>query len=108
MRDYGKDQIASCGRIVHYQLSTQDAEQVNRRRADAQAKMDWHRENKTGAIVHVGDMVYVGDIFPMIIVMAHTDGSVSGQVFLNGNDLFWVRHAPRGTQPGEWAWPPRM
>jgi hypothetical protein len=101
--------IPSIGRIVHYTLSAQDAEAVNKRRADSSAHMAEHRENSNGVQIHVGNGVREGDIFPMVITRAwpaDTHG-VNGQVFLDGNDLLWVTSIAEGEGPRTWSWPPR-
>ena len=101
------------GKIVHYSLSAADAEAINKRRQDASDHMHQHREESTGVVVHVGDHVEEGDVYPMIIVMVWPNGRVNGQVFLDGNDAYWVAsvseedaEAP-AVQPGTWYWSPR-
>ncbi len=103
--------IPTIGRIVHYRLRDTDADAINRRRKDARAKMDWHRENKTGAQVHVGNDVSGGEIYPMIITRVWgTDptSAVNGQVLLDGNDLYWVTSTALGDEPGRFCWPNRQ
>lgn len=102
--------VPTIGRIVHYRLSQEDAEQINRRRADANDQMGWHREHKTGAQVHVGNSVAAGDAFPMVItrVWGPTETSaVNGQVMLDGNDLFWATSVTVGDGPRSFSWPTR-
>jgi hypothetical protein len=102
--------IPTIGRIVHYCISSADAEQINRRRNDAHSKVAWHRENKTGSQVHVGNSVAEGDVFPMVItkVWGDTETScVNGQVMLDGNDLFWATSVAVGVGPRTFAWPSR-
>jgi hypothetical protein len=85
--------IPSIGRIVHYTLTEQDAEQINRRRADASAMLNWHCEHKTGAVVHIGNPVAGGDVYPLLITRTwgdQADSAINGQVFLDGSDL--LRH----------------
>lgn len=97
------------GRIVHYQLTKQDAEQINRRRTSApsiRARIDdnaW----PIGAQAHIGNAVSEGDIFPAIVVRVWPEDRVNAQVFLDGNDTFWATSKAPGPDPGEWAWPPR-
>jgi hypothetical protein len=98
------------GRIVHYKLSASDAMAINHRRRDAKDKMDWHIALKTGAQVHVGNEASEGDIFPMIITRVwgkDADSAVNGQVFLDGNDLFWTTSVHCGDNPRDFAWPQR-
>lgn len=93
--------IPSVGRVVHYMLSVKDAIEINRRRTDGRsiarrmANLHWHE----GAQAHIGNPVREGDVLPMLIVTVDPpmDGEpevsfVSGQVFLDGTDVFWARH----------------
>lgn len=105
------------GRIVHYQLSEQDAKQINRRRTDgasiaarlAAIPAEWPR----GAQAHIGNSAYPGEVVPLLIVRVwpneygENQPGVNGQAFLDGNDSLWVTSAKEGTEPGTWAWPPR-
>ena len=103
-------QKPSLGRIVLYTLTDQDAEAINKRRADGQRFMPEHRELSNGTMVHVGNSVSAGDVFPMVItrVWGHEPGTaVNGQLLLDGNDLFWVTSATEGDGPRSWAWPQR-
>ena len=100
------------GRIVHYRLSSQDAEAINRRRDHAAA----HLRSKTGGAhegyqAHAGNSVNSGEAFPMIIVRTFGEGeraAVSGQVFLDGSDVFWATSLIEGGAPGQWTWPERV
>lgn len=101
----------SIGRIVHFILHDYHVAQINRRRADATAKMDWHRQEKTGAQVHIGNSVSVGQVFPMIITRVwgnHPGSAVNGQVLLDGNDTLWVTSVVEGDKEGQWFVPPRV
>lgn len=100
----------SIGRIVHYMLCEQDAEAINRRRDDTTKHRTEHIENATGAQVHVGNPVYEGDVFPMMITRVWGDdpnSCVQGQVFLDGNDTLWVTSVQVGSVPRTYAWPDR-
>jgi hypothetical protein len=100
--------IPSIGRIVHYTLTEQDAEQINRRRKDAQASLDWHREHKTGAVVHTGNAVSANDVFPMVITRTWGDteqSAVNGTVLLDGNDTFWATSVDQGEGQRHWLAP---
>jgi hypothetical protein len=103
------------GRIVHFKVSAGVAEQVNRRRTNGasvgeriQAKI-W----PLGAQAHVGNEAREGDVLPMVICRVWPEefgpgaDGVNGQVFLDGNDTFWVTSAKEGIGVGEWSWPPR-
>jgi hypothetical protein len=97
----------SIGRIVRYTLNEQNAEDITRRREGdkREAKIHmcvWPADAQT----HIGNPVKAGDTFPMLIVR-DWGGNVSGQVFLDGNDVLWVTSVVEGTEPGTWAWPPR-
>lgn len=103
--------IPTIGRIVHYRLSEQDATQINRRRADASAHLSEHRENSTGVVVHAGNSVAAGDVYPLVItrVWGNVEGSaVNGQVLLDGNDTLWVTSVTEGDGPRQWFAPPRV
>lgn len=100
--------IPSPGRIVQYELTDSDVEQINRRRKDA-------RENgivgTTGFMLHVGNDVRAGDKFPMIITRAwgNTEGAaVNGQVMLDGNDTFWATSISYGDGPRRYKEFPRV
>ena len=95
-------------RIVRYRLTEHDAEQINRRRAHARAQMQTHVANQSGVMVHVGANVKEGDECPMIIVRvwgSTPESAVNGQVFLDGNDLFWATSVMAGEGPGTFSWP---
>ena len=120
------------GRIVHYTLTEQDAEQINRRRTDGPSIAERIKAAlwPLGAQGHIGNVVKAGDVFPMVIVRVWdvTSTSVNGQVLLDGNDAFWatsrVQAVADGMRPGpapeggdlaagsadargRWAWPER-
>jgi hypothetical protein len=104
-------QVPTIGRIVHYTLSEQDADAINRRRADARAHFAEHQENANGVQVHVGNNVQAGDVCPLIItrVWGNTpESSVNGQVLLDGNDLFWATSVAHGEGERKFVWPPRV
>lgn len=103
--------IPTIGRIVHYRLCEQDANQINKRRADATAHMTEHRETSNGVVVHVGNSVSQGDVYPLVItrVWGATDGSaVNGQVLLDGTDSLWVTSVTEGDGERNWFVPPRV
>lgn len=89
------------GCTVHYVLSEDNANSINRRRKHA-AESGITAEN-TGAVVHYGNPVYAGDEYPMVIVKEWTSGgSVNGQVLLDGNDTFWACSVSEGEGPGKY------
>jgi hypothetical protein len=94
------------GRIVHYYLSDQDAAQINKRRADASAHLAEHREN--GNVVHMGNTVQGGDVYPLAITRTWGGAAVNGQVLLDGSDTLWVTSVTEGDGQRNWFWPPRV
>lgn len=116
------EQIPTVGRIVHYRLSAQDAEQVMRRRTSGKSISDRIKQQivdmdggfaqgwPSGAQAHIGNDVKEGDTFPMLIVRCWGDtpsASVNGQVFLDGNDVLWATSVSVGEGPHSWSWPGR-
>lgn len=112
----------SLGRIVHYRLSKEDAEQIMRRRTTGKSiadrlkvVVDFAKEQvlkawPEGAQAHIGNDVKEGDTFPMLIVKLWGDmetASVNGQVFLDGNDVLWATSVSVGEGPHTWSWPER-
>ena len=98
------------GRIVHYCLTEQDAELVNRRR-----RPDYRGGDPLamGHKFHHGNQASVGDVFPAMIVRVWEGAtpSVNAQVFLDGNDVLWatsVMETVDRIMPGGWFWPPRV
>lgn len=93
------------GAIVHYTLSMQDAERINRRRVANQAKI---ANDALGYVAHTGNAVAVGDVFPMVITRRWGDrpeSKVNGQVLLDGNDTLWVTSVVVGEGVGTYSWP---
>lgn len=104
-------QKPSIGRIVRYTLSDQDAEAINRRRADAARNISAHRETADGSQVHIGNTVHEGEVFPLVITRTWSDqpgGAINGQVLLDGNDTLWVSSRTGGDGAGQYAWPARV
>lgn len=102
--------IPTIGRIVHYRLSADDAAEINRRRQQARDHMADHHNNANGVQVHVGNKVEEGETYPMMITQVwgkDPTSSVNGQVFLDGNDLFWAASVAVGEGPRSWSWPTR-
>lgn len=107
-------QVPTIGRIVHYTLSEQDAAAINKRRKDA-----WNlnaagvtlASQELGAVIHAGNGVSAGDVYPLIItrVWGNTpESSVNGQVLLDGNDTFWATSVAYGEGERKFVWPPRV
>ena len=92
------------GRIVHYVLRKQDADDINRRR---QISVD---SQPYGAQIHKGNVAREGDHVPMMVVKVWPNEfgegvpGVNGQCFLDGTDQFWVTSARFGEGPGTCHW----
>ena len=100
-------QTLSVGRIVHYTLTQTDADEINRRRGDAQ------REGacQTGKVVHVGNSAAAGEVCAAVVVKAFEGDRANLQVLLDGNDVLWrtsVAWALSSAGRGNWSWPPRV
>jgi hypothetical protein len=106
-------QKPSIGRTVHYIVNYVDVAQINRRRTSAQSISDRIEKDEwpIGAQAHIGNSVYEGQHLPMLITAVFGSSldniTVNGQVFLDGNDTFWVNSASEGEEPGSWHWPER-
>ncbi len=111
------------GRIVLYTLTEDNAKQINRRRTDSKSireRMQVEpRQWPEGAQAHIGNSASVGDVVPLHVVRVWPDEygvgvpGINGQAILDGNDTLWVTSAKEGAQPGvsepgTWAWPPRV
>jgi hypothetical protein len=101
-------QKPSVGRIVHYTLTEQDAEHINRRRKDTSANLGAIQTDALGYVAHVGNKAEAGQVLPLIIVRVWSDACVNGQVLLDGNDSLWVTSVTVGEGPWKFAWPPRV
>lgn len=110
----------SVGRIVQYALSEQDAAEINRRRTNGPSIADRIKSSAwpVGAQGHIGNEARAGQVRPMIVVQVwgEDEGScVNGQVFLDGNDVFWAlsrNQVPNDISDdqklGKWFEPPRV
>ncbi len=100
------------GERVFYRLTAADAEKVNRLRTDGDSIRERMAQGQwpAGAQVHIGEHVSEGQLLPMIVTALHDErtpgfsDTIGGQVFLDGNDTFWVRRCGNGDQPGQWSW----
>lgn len=102
--------VPTIGRVVHYWLSEQDAEQINRRRADDRVYQSEQPREATGYVRHTGNVVQAGELYPMVITRVwgnQPNSAVNGQVLLDGNDLFWATSVSVGEGPRHFAWPTR-
>ncbi len=95
------EQIPSLGRIVHYRLTANDAQQIKRARLAGGGGF---------GPTFRGNEVAENDVFPMTItrVWGNTpDTAVNGQVMLDGNDLHWATSVHVGEGAGTFSWPTR-
>lgn len=106
------NQVACIGRVVHYTLSETDAARINARRTDSSSIQERLLDDvwPVGAQAHIGNKVRAGDVLPAIVVAVHPGGQINAQVFLDGNDSFWVTTKEQaseesGSHPGRWHWP---
>jgi hypothetical protein len=97
----------SVGRTVIYRLSAQDAAEINRRRTNSGSIADRIKQDKwpLGAQAHIGNEAKEGAQYPMVVVAVWSPNCVNGQVFLDGNDVFWALSRGCGDTPGTWQWP---
>lgn len=115
------------GRIVLYTLTAQNAAEINRRRTTGASIAERMKVQvsqvetatpilgwPTGAQAHIGNSAHAGQVVPLIVVTVWPNEygpdfhGVNGQAMLDGNDTLWVTSAKEGTEPGAWAWPPRV
>src|SRR5688572_4356763 len=91
------------GLVVLYVLSETDAEKINRRRTTGEkiaARMEsgaW----PVGAQAHIGNTAQAGDVLPLLVTRQWEENMVNGQVFLDGNDTYWVTSAHEAAEAGE-------
>lgn len=100
------------GRIVHYVLTQEDADQINRRRTNGASIAARIQDGKwpLGAQAHIGNTVTAGEVVPAMAVGIFSVGDdppVNLQAFLDGNDTYWATSRHEGTAPGTWHWPAR-
>jgi hypothetical protein len=80
--------IPTIGRIVHYQLSAQDAGEIN------------------AAAPVPKNPAHEGDIYPALVVRVWDGSELTNlQVFYDGAGSHWARSRREGDGPGTWAWP---
>lgn len=106
--------VPSIGRIVHFELSDQDASEINRRRTNSRLIAERMNADPpawpSGAQAHIGNEAKSGQMFPMLIVQvwgSTPTSCVNGQVFLDGNDVFWATSVSAGEGPHTFRWPTR-
>ncbi len=90
--------VPTVGRIVLYRVTQNDIEGIMERR-------------KASGGLFNGNPMDEGDAFPFLITEAWTGESpnkaVNGQLFLDGNDTYWLTSRMVGEGPGTWSWPKR-
>lgn len=94
------------GQMVKYRMPSWVAEPHNLRRKDARMAKAWHAYKRTGSIVHVGNEVEQGKVYPAMIVAVwgtSAESAVNLKVFLDGNDELWVTSVSRGTNDGHFT-----
>lgn len=96
-----KETTPGLGDTVLLKLSTQDAEDINRRREDAVHRASRFRA-ADGTQVHVGNEVKKGTYVPAIVVATFEDGSLNLKAQLDGNDDFWAVGRREGATGGQW------
>ena len=99
------------GRIVHYRLTAENADEINRRRTSVISIAARIEENTwpSGAQAHIDNQAFPGDIVASIIVSVWGDECVNLQCLLDGSDTYWVTPANFSidTTVGTWDWPPQ-
>lgn len=101
------DIVPTIGRIVLYKMSDTDAQKVNKRRADAHSHMREHIERSNGVMVHVGNEVHEGDVFPAVVVKTWgttPTSPVNLKVEMDGSDTYWATSRMVGEHPGSYHW----
>lgn len=112
----GGHMTPTIGRIVHYTLTAQDAEAINRRRGDFAAFNRANRDaaseqgefpGRSGHVGHYGNPASEGQAYPAVVTAAWGGPSANLKVLLDGNDDYWATSRSEGDGPGYWSWPPR-
>lgn len=71
-------------------------------RLDKKAVLRINKDRQSGIGVR-GNIIKEGDTFAMMCTAHNIDGSINGQVFLDGNDHFWAVMVMYGHEPGQWS-----
>lgn len=91
------EQKPTIGRIVHYTLTANDADEINKLRQES-------------AGTKCGNVAHEGQVYPLIITHVWGDqpsSAFNGSCFLDGNDLFWVTSTEIGEGKRKCQWPSR-
>jgi hypothetical protein len=91
------------GETLLYKLSEQEAAQINKRRDDALRERA--RAAESGYVVHTGNRVTTGDLYPLVVTRVWGGGCVNGQVLLDGNDQLWACSVAPGEGERQYTWP---
>ena len=94
------------GRVIYYKLSAQDAESINKRRADAGRNRDKMKVDSNGYQAHVGNSVSAGQIVSGSVVAVWESQMINAKLDLDGNDSYWVTSVSQGEEEGNWDWMP--
>lgn len=84
------DTTRHLGTFVDYELTSSDVTQIMRRRNDAKTSIKDNTVGNTGFVLHFGNDVSEGEVYPLLVTKIWDNGLVNGQVFLDGNDCLWV------------------
>lgn len=99
------------GRFLVYALTEEDVVAIRVRRS--KCKHVDHRTDYTTAYCAQGNPVHAGQMFPLLVTAVYSSNMVNGQVFLDGDDTLWVKHAEFDERAemypheGKWIWPVR-
>lgn len=85
------------GRIVHYRMSTEDAERVR-----TQLKAD-----NPLALLGQYELPVAGQAYAAVVTAAADSPVVNLRVFLDGPFEFFAPSRAEGATPGTWCWMPR-
>ncbi len=89
------------GLNVLYRITAEEALATNKRREDARQNIEKMRQERPGFQAHIGNLIGVGDRFPMVITQIFPANGINGQVFLDGSDSLWVTSVEEGDAPGQ-------
>lgn len=98
----------SVGRMVHYRLSQQEADEINTLRKQAWTDVRSKTSNRNTKPARQGNDVVEGTVCAAIVTAVWSDNCVNLQVILDGNDSLWATSRSAGDQPGCWSWPERV
>lgn len=85
------------GKIVDYKISVEESFIINDLKDTVR---DLSEEP-----IYRGNKATAGQTFPLLVTRLSSDGSINGQLFLDGNYSYWVNNAVEGIGPHTWNWP---